>query len=89
MRRQTTISILIAAVCSSILLYIILQPGIFNFLPYLIHKEFFESYNSNGDSTAMIEEGLFIKIFDVIISIIFFGIVYKISFWRLTKHQQE
>ena len=83
------ISIVVAVLCASTLLYIILQAGIFNFIPYMIHKEFLSSYNSNGESTAVIGESSFIIFFDVIISIIFFGIMYKFLFWLLTKGQHE
>jgi hypothetical protein len=89
MRTQRILSIVIAALCASTLLYIILQAGVFNFIPYMIHKEFFSSYNSSGESTAVIGESSFIMFFDVIISVLFFGIMYKFLFWLMTKGQHE
>lgn len=89
MSRPRIVSIVIAMVCASAFLHLILQPGIFNLIPYSIHNEFFSGYDSTGESTAVIEEGTFIKLFDVIISIIFFGVLYKFLFWLLAKSHHE
>lgn len=85
MRRQQMISIVVAGLCASVLFYALIQPNVLNVIPYLIHKEFFARHDSTGESLAIIKEQTFIKIFDAIISIIFFGIVYKFLSWRLTK----
>lgn len=87
--RQRTISIVVATAIASALLWAILNAGIFNFIPYLIHREFFSSYNSAGESTAVIQEGSFIVFFDVVISLVSFVITYRMVLWLLTKGQQK
>lgn len=87
MKKKKLISFLLAGFCSLIVFYVILTSGIFNFLPYLIHKEFLESYSSNGDDTAIIDEASFIIFFDVVASIIFLFFAYKFVFWFLSKEK--
>lgn len=63
------IAALISVIIAGFFLYSVLTPpSMFNFLPFAIHEAFF--LNSS------IEEGTFIKIFDIIMSVLIFWIVY-------------
>jgi hypothetical protein len=73
------ISGIIAILIAALFLYVILQPGIFNYLPYLIHKSLFEKLDSNGEIVSVITEESFIVTFDVVASIFILWLTYKVS----------
>jgi len=78
MRTKIT-SILIAIAVAGLLLYVMLQPSAFNYIPYLIHKAVFEEVNSKGEIISAISEESFIMFFDSIVACLIFWIVYKLS----------
>lgn len=77
--RTKIVSILIATVIAVLLFYILVQPGAFNFIPYLIHKAVFEKVNSKGEIISSISEESFVIFFDAIVACLIFWIVFKIS----------
>jgi hypothetical protein len=60
---------IIPTIISTIVFLIIIRPGVFNLLPYTIHEILFRN---------IIDESLFIYIFDSIFSIMIWIIIYKI-----------
>ena len=78
MKNINPVATLVALVISGVFLYSVLTPpSIFNFLPFAIHEALFLQVTENGVSSS-IEEGTFIKIFDTVVAILLFWLIYAV-----------
>ncbi|HMG81843.1 MAG TPA: hypothetical protein VK559_02295 [Ferruginibacter sp.] len=68
--KTKAISLIIAAIATLIFLFLVMRPGIFNMIGYLIYQ----SISPEGSG-----ESVFIKSFDIICGLLLFWIVYKIA----------
>ncbi len=65
------LAIIISIVLSgAFLIYVLIPPSAFNYIPFFIHQSVLKS---------LIDEALFIKIFDVLVSILLMFIIYKVA----------
>jgi hypothetical protein len=83
--KKKIISGLIAAIVAAIFLYFILKPNALNFAPYLIYTNFFEQVNESGEIVSNVSEETVIVAFDLILTVILFWFVFKISSSLLQK----
>jgi hypothetical protein len=80
MKRINVIAGLIALIVSAGFLYLALTPpSMFNFLPFAIHEALFLKVTEGGEVSSSIEEGTFIKIFDIVFAGMLFWLIYKVS----------
>jgi hypothetical protein len=77
--KKKIISGLIAVVVAVIFLYVILKPNALNFVPHLIYTNFFERVNENGEVVSTLSEQAVIVAFDVLLTVILFWGVFRIS----------
>lgn len=79
MKNINIIAALIAfAVSIFFLISVLTPPSYFNALPFAIHQSFFKEVTSDGDVFNTIEESTFIKIFDTIVALLLFWLVYVV-----------
>lgn len=80
MKNINIIAALIAfAISIFFLLSVLTPPSYFNALPFAIHQAFFKEVTSDGEVFNTIEESTFIKVFDIIIALLIFWLVYALS----------
>jgi hypothetical protein len=83
--KNKIITILVAVVITAGFLYwTLIPPSIFNFIPFSIHQAFFKQVTENGEVINIVSESIFVKLFDVFVSLIVFWITYKLSKLLLT-----
>ncbi len=76
---KNLISGMIASVITGCFLYWSLTPGcIINLIPFAIHQSLFKTV-TNGEVINSINEATFIRLFDILIGILIFWAVFRIS----------
>lgn len=79
MRATKVVSLFFAIIIASLFYYLIRQPNLgFNFIPYLIHQEFFRK---------TIKESTFILVFDILISLFLFVLSYVLLSKWIRSHK--
>jgi hypothetical protein len=67
--KRNIIAALLSGIITAMFLYaVLIPPSAFNFIPFALHQAFFQN---------SVEEASFIRVFDVIIGIILFWLLYK------------
>ena len=76
---KNLLSGLIALVITGCFLYWSLTPGcVFNLIPFAIHQSLFKTV-TKGEVVNTINEGTFIRLFDMLTGILIFGAVFRTS----------
>ena len=78
--KKNIMSTSVAFVATAIFLYwALVPPSYFNLLPFAIHENLFSTVTKNGEIVSSFEESTFIKLFDMVVGILVFWLVFKIS----------
>lgn len=80
------VSLTITVLIGSVMLYLILQPNAFNFLPYLLYQTFIAEYNEKGESLGFISEHQFIVVFDILFVGLLLLLIYRLITVLISKY---